>query len=392
MQAWLQVLGAFFLWFNTWGLINAYGAFQSFYTVDLLQDKSRSAIAWIGSVQSCLLLLVGALTGPIFDAGYFRTLVVVGSGLTVFGMMMASIATKYWEVMLAQGVCVGLGAGCLFVPSTALLSTYFSSKMTIAMGLSATGSGVGGTILPIVFHRLQPRVGFPWATRTIAFICLATLIVPNAVMRVRMLPPQRRKLFDLSAWRDPAYDLYVLGCFVAFIGTFTPYFYIGLYALNLNVTSETTAFYLLAVITAGGVFGRVVPNLLAAKFGMYNVLVPCGIFSGVMAFAFMGAKSLASIIVVAVLYGVFSGALLSLAPAIAVQLAPNRALIGNRMGMAFASVAGSFLVGSPIAGTILDHHGFSGAFAFAGATSIAGAFILAASRGFHGGWRIMKKL
>ena len=124
-------------------MINAYGAFQSFYTVDLLHDKSPSAIAWIGSVQSCLLLLVGALTGPIFDAGYFRTLVVVGSGLTVFGMMMASIATKYWEVMLAQGVCVGLGAGCLFVPSTALLSTYFSSKMTIAMGLSATGSGFG---------------------------------------------------------------------------------------------------------------------------------------------------------------------------------------------------------------------------------------------------------
>ncbi|KAK5037418.1 hypothetical protein LTR13_004575 [Exophiala sideris] len=392
LQAWLQVLGAFFLWFNTWGLITAYGAFQSFYTVDLLHDKSPSDIAWIGSVQSCLLLLVGALTGPIFDAGYFRTLVVVGSSLTVFGMMMTSIATKYWEVMLAQGVCVGLGAGCLYVPSTALLSTYFSSKMTIALGVSATGSSVGGTILPILFHRLQPRIGFPWATRTIAFISLATLIVPNAVMRVRLLPPQRRKLFDLSAWKDPAYDLYVLGAFVAFIGTFTPYFYIGLYALKLHVTSEQTAFYLVAVITSGGILGRVVPNLLAAKFGMYNVLIPCGIFSGVLAIEFIGVKSLASIIVVGVLYGFFSGALLSLAPAISVQLAPNRALIGNRMGMAFSSVAGSFLIGPPVAGAILDHHGFSGAFAFAGATSIAGALILVVSRGCHGGWNMMKKL
>lgn len=246
--------------------------------------------------------------------------------------------------------------------------------------------------MPIVFHRLQPQVGFPWATRTVAFISLATLVVPNAVMRVRMLPPQRRKLFDLSAWRDPAYDLYVLGAFVAFIGTFVPYFYIGLYALKLDVTSEQTAFYLLAVITGGGVFGRVVPNLLAAKIGMYNVLIPCGLLTGIMAFAFIGAKSLASVIVVGALYGVFSGALLSLAPTIAVQLAPNRALIGNRMGMAFSTVAGSFLIGTPLAGVILDYHGFSGAFAFAGATSIAGAVILALSRGCHGGWKIMKKL
>jgi hypothetical protein len=132
LQAWLQVLGAFFLWWNTWGwcstppapapgqdanrdrfagLVNGFGAWQSFYTVDLLRQWSPSAIAWIGSTQSFLLLSVGALTGPIYDMGFFRTLLLTGSSLIVVGMFTTSAATEYWQIMLSQGVCTGIGMG-----------------------------------------------------------------------------------------------------------------------------------------------------------------------------------------------------------------------------------------------------------------------------------------
>lgn len=88
-------------------------------------------------------MLVGALTGPIYDAGYFRVLLSVGSFLVVFGFMMLSLATKYYQVILAQAICVGLGAGCLFVPSVAILSTYFSTRIATAMGFAAAGSSLG---------------------------------------------------------------------------------------------------------------------------------------------------------------------------------------------------------------------------------------------------------
>jgi MFS family permease len=117
--------------------------FQTYYSIETLSSWSQSDIAWIGSVQSYLLLLVGALTGPIFDAGYFRSLLFTGSFLVVFGMMMTSIASNYWQIFLAQAICVGIGAGCLFVPTVALISTYFTSKITIATGIAASGSGIG---------------------------------------------------------------------------------------------------------------------------------------------------------------------------------------------------------------------------------------------------------
>lgn len=86
-RAWLQVLGAFFLNFNTWGLLNTFGTFQSEYSTGLLRDSSQSSIAWIGSLQAFLMLVIGVLCGRALDAGYFYMDITLGVSLEVFGMM-----------------------------------------------------------------------------------------------------------------------------------------------------------------------------------------------------------------------------------------------------------------------------------------------------------------
>lgn len=94
-RAWLQVLGAFFLNFNTWGLINAFGTFQSEYSTGLLRDSSQSSIAWIGSLQAFLMLVIGVLCGRALDAGYFYVDITLGVFLEVFGMMSELLASVY---------------------------------------------------------------------------------------------------------------------------------------------------------------------------------------------------------------------------------------------------------------------------------------------------------
>lgn len=86
-RAWLQVLGAFFLNFNTWGLVNTFGTFQSEYSTGLLKDSSESSIAWIGSLQAFLMLVIGVLCGRALDAGYFYVDITLGVFFEVFGMM-----------------------------------------------------------------------------------------------------------------------------------------------------------------------------------------------------------------------------------------------------------------------------------------------------------------
>jgi MFS family permease len=180
--------------------------------------------------------------------------------------MLLSLCTSYWQILLAQALCIGIGTGMLFVPSMAILSTYFDTKIGLVIGIAAAGSSLGGVVYPIVFHRLLPTLGFGWATRVLGFIILGTMTIPNTVMRVRVLPAKSRRLVDLQAFRMPAYSLQVVGFFCGFMGLYIPFFYAQVYAIREGITSEDLAFYLLAVMNATSVFGRKSPPLVQSCF------------------------------------------------------------------------------------------------------------------------------
>jgi MFS family permease len=128
---------------NRFGLL---GAYQAFYEHHLLQTHTPSQISWIGSLQAFLFLFGGVVAGPLYDYGYLRPLICMGSFLVVFGMMMTSLCSAYWQVILAQGLVIGLGNGCLFVPSTAVIQPYFTKRRALAMGIAITGGNVGELI------------------------------------------------------------------------------------------------------------------------------------------------------------------------------------------------------------------------------------------------------
>jgi hypothetical protein len=102
LQAWLQVLGSFVLFHNTWGVTNAFGVFQTFYVNSGYIQSSPSDISIIGAIQAFCLLGFGLFTGPLFDKGYFYHLLAAGSFLTCFGVMMTSLCKEYWQVLLAR--------------------------------------------------------------------------------------------------------------------------------------------------------------------------------------------------------------------------------------------------------------------------------------------------
>ena len=67
---------------------------------------------------------------------------VTGMFLEVFGMFMTSLGSKYWQILLSQGICVGLGSGLLALTSLAILPLYFVKRRLLAGGIAATGSGL----------------------------------------------------------------------------------------------------------------------------------------------------------------------------------------------------------------------------------------------------------
>jgi len=249
----------------------------------------------------------------------------------------------------------------------------------------------GGVIYPVTLYKLIPQVGFPWAVRTLGFIMLATFIIPNTVMRVRVLPASKRPLIDWSAFRQASFMLFSIGCLFVFVGLYTPFFYGQYYAIQKHLANKNLAFYLLAIMNSASIFGRLIPNFIADYSGPINMMAPCVLVCAILNFCMISVKSTPGIIVFNIFYGFFSGAVVSLPPTIVVHTSPNRGLIGTRIGMCFLFTSVGVLIGTPIAGIILDRHGWIPVWCYAGAFTIVGAFLVVGCRVSHKGWRLIEK-
>ena len=106
------------------------GSFQQYYEVGPLKDYSSSTIAWIPSLQIFFLFALGPVVGIIFDNYGPRPLIIGGTLLHVFGLLMASLAKTYYQFILSQGVCSAIGVACLYSPGKFnLLPPFFECSM-----------------------------------------------------------------------------------------------------------------------------------------------------------------------------------------------------------------------------------------------------------------------
>ena len=90
------------------------------------------------------------MIGKLYDNYGPRWLLVVGTFLEVFGLMMLSLSTEYYQILLSQGVCTAIGASTIFYPAMSSITTWFFKKRGAAFGIIAAGSSLGGVILPIM--------------------------------------------------------------------------------------------------------------------------------------------------------------------------------------------------------------------------------------------------
>ncbi|KAF8202013.1 major facilitator superfamily domain-containing protein [Mycena galopus ATCC 62051] len=371
--AWLTILGTFFIQFCTLGIINAFGVYQDYYTRYSLSNKTPSDISWIGSFQLFMQYAPGILVGRAFDAGYFHHMIALGSFLQVASIFMISLTQRHqyyqasrirprkgerrsdaFQVFLAQAVASGIGQSLLFLPSLSIIPQHFKRHRAFATGVGVSGASLGGVIWPIVLNQLNKRTSFQNAVRATGAIAGVLLIFANALMKTK-IPPTGTMVLKPKLkviLMDLAFMSSIGGAFIVGLGLFFPYFYLQLYAVDKGI-DENVAFYILAIMNAGSVGGRILPNFVADRVGPYNMLIPCLAISSALIFSIFALRSCAAIIVFAAMYGFWSGSYVSLIPTLIVQFASHCGEHGTRMGVAFSLVSVSMLVGTPISGALL---------------------------------------
>lgn len=225
LEAWLVVLGGWCCLFCSFGWINCIGVFQEYYQQNMLSQYSSSSVSWIPSMEVFMMFLGGPVFGKVFDNYGPRYLLLIGSFFHVFGLMMTSLSTQYYQFFLAQGVCSSLGASAVFYAAMSSIGTWFYKNRAAAFGVMTAGSSLGGVIYPIMVTKLIPEIGFPWTMRAAAFMILGMLVIANLTVKSR-LPPLPREFHIMEFIRplkEPAFALICLGSFMFFFGTFLPF-------------------------------------------------------------------------------------------------------------------------------------------------------------------------
>lgn len=243
-------------------------------------------------------------------------------------VFMTSLCKEYYQFFLSQALLLGSSMSFIICPAMATVSRYFHKNKGLAMGIMVGGSSTGGVIWPIAINELLNKdgVSFGWTLRIVGFIMLPLLIlavltiVPPGRAEKQGSPDQenqndrhdhedheKRKTHPaIFLLKNETFLLLCAGLALSYLGMFSPFFYVTSYAENLG-HPVSFAFYLVSIVNAASIFGRILPGFLADRFGHFELCGLASLFSGITALCWTAAKSTGALVVWSLAYGFTSG-------------------------------------------------------------------------------------
>jgi MFS family permease len=153
---------------HTWGMNSSYGVFLAHYLANnTFPGASPLEYAFVGSLSiSCAMLISPLATLSTRIIGTRKTLA-MGVVLHASSLIGASFCDKIWQLSLSQGVGFGLGMGFLYIASNGIPLQWFDTRRSLASGIAAAGSGVGGLVYSLASGAMIRSIGLPWVSRNL---------------------------------------------------------------------------------------------------------------------------------------------------------------------------------------------------------------------------------
>ncbi|KAL5593396.1 hypothetical protein FOBRF1_012498 [Fusarium oxysporum] len=290
----LIVLSSHFVVMNTSGFTNCFGALQSYFIGEF--GEPSSAVSWIGSMQIFLYFFIGAFSGRLTDAGYFRVTFFTGSLVHVVGILAASFGSELWIMFVTLGLGVGLGNGLMTCPMLAVMSQYFTKRRGMAVGITMCGSCTGGLIYSSILRQLISSLGFPWTMRFIALIQFVTLAFANICLRPKTSSKSISGWVDWTAFRDVRFNHYAIATFMSLLGLYISIFFIADFS-RTSISpplSYRNGLNLLMIFNGVNAIGRFESGLAADKFGVLGVFVPILVATSLTLFTWISVRTVPS--------------------------------------------------------------------------------------------------
>ncbi|KAL8897034.1 MAG: hypothetical protein Q9192_002775 [Flavoplaca navasiana] len=411
-KAYAALVAGFFMMFNCWGMVNAYGAFLSFYNQHLLTQQSDLQLSLVGATESFLLLFPSIFAGRLLDARRHYYLGFTGSLLLFLGYLLLSFSGghgmtdegDYGLVWLTSGLLAGLGMTCFFTYSSHNVIQWFPRKRYIAAGITSTGAGAGGIIYPLTFKFLVANFGFPTGVRILSALVAGTTLIAF-IFGMPCKHVNRRpvgSVFRFSTWidkqafRNRSYTLYVIAVALVYGGFYSIAFHVTEWAEVKGFgTEEDVAggtgerpgnggfrtFWFLAIMNGTSIIGRLASAFFATHLSNPIVVhtITCFLASLLAFFFWPFAQTNAGAIAFCSIFGILGGSMLSLPASGVAYLIPTErhSHVGQWTGMMWSGVSIFALIGPIIAAALKRKFGMDAVGYWCGATMLLTAALFA---------------
>jgi len=304
--------------------------------------------------------LGGILMGKLSDRFGVMVPVLLGATGLSLGFFAAGHAASLWQFAIVNGLLIGmLGASAGFAPLVADTSLWFTRRRGIAVAICASGNYLAGAVWPPILQHLFDTIGWRAAFTGIGVFCFAS-IVPLAFL-LRRRPP----VLDFHSTSSvslasksidiPQRSLLLLLCVAGVaccVAMSMPQVHIVAYCSDLGFPAARGA-EMLSVMLGAGIVSRLASGWICDRIGGLRTLLLGSGLQAVALLLFLPFDGLASLYIVAALFGLFQGGIVPSYAIIVREYFPP-AQAGAKVGLVIMCTLLGMALGGWLSGAVFD--------------------------------------
>ena len=354
-RAWVVVWATFVCLAVIFGVSYSFAAFFENFAKEFAAQ--RADVSWIFGLCGLVYFVLGAGGGMLADRWGPRLVCMTGMVFIALGLFLTSLAQSLTTVYLSYGLLVGLGIALVYTPSIACVQPWFNKRRGLASGIASSGVGAGTLILPVVVSYLLIEINWREALQMMsAGVLLFGLSAGFLLMRAPNLngstSGQLPGLPLAAALKTPSFKWLYMGTLLGAPVMFVPFAHISAAARDAGVP-DAQAVGLVGLIGIGSLVGRFAIGWLADRMGRIKTLMLMQGLMGLSYLVWAGAQDQWMFAFFALWFGLSYGSIVSLLPAICMDLFGGRA-VSAIIGTLYTGAALGNLLGPVMAGQVFD--------------------------------------
>ena len=354
-RAWVVVWATFVCLAVIFGVSYSFAAFFENFAKEFAAQ--RADVSWIFGLCGLVYFVLGAGGGMLADRWGPRLVCMTGMVFIAMGLFLTSLAQSLTSVYFSYGLLVGLGIAFVYTPSIACVQPWFNKRRGLASGIASSGVGAGTLILPVVVSYLLTEINWREALQLMSFGVLmigltAGFLLKRAPNLSGNTSGQLPGLTLSAALKTPSFRWLYMGTLLGAPVMFVPFAHISAAARDAGVP-DAQAVGLVGLIGIGSLVGRFAIGWLADRMGRIKTLMLMQGLMGLSYLVWAGAQDPWVFAVFALWFGLSYGSIVSLLPAICMDLFGGRA-VSAIIGTLYTGAALGNLLGPVLAGQVFD--------------------------------------